>query len=127
MKAPMSRVLPTPVASAKQSEGNSRSKSATVGNSLRIADKRSLPHLVPFLGRRDLGNPVEDLQRVTPRRAQAQATGDGVDVAVHDLVDPGLRLWRNPDPTLAARDNQARSSSFGLQARPFCRTLERRP
>src|SRR5712692_10111544 len=37
MNAPVKRVLPTPVARAKQSEGNSRSKSATVGNSLRVA------------------------------------------------------------------------------------------
>src|ERR1035437_2063362 len=35
MNAPMSRVLPTPVASAKQKDGNSRSKSVTVGNSQR--------------------------------------------------------------------------------------------
>ena len=32
MKAPISRVLPTPVARAKQSEGKSRSKSVRVGN-----------------------------------------------------------------------------------------------
>ena len=36
-EAPMSRVLPTPVARAKQSEGNSRSKSVTEGNSLWMA------------------------------------------------------------------------------------------
>src|SRR5437870_6876041 len=36
MNAFMSRVLPTPVASAKQSDGNSFSKSVTDGNSLRI-------------------------------------------------------------------------------------------
>ena len=32
MKAPISRVLPTPVASAKHSEGKSRSKSESLGN-----------------------------------------------------------------------------------------------
>jgi hypothetical protein len=37
MNAPINRVLPTPVASAKQSEGKSRSKSVTVGNSLPMA------------------------------------------------------------------------------------------
>ena len=37
MKAPINRVLPTPVASAKHNEANSRSKSVTVGNSARIA------------------------------------------------------------------------------------------
>ena len=37
MNAPINRVLPTPVASAKQSEGKSRSKSVTVGNSLLMA------------------------------------------------------------------------------------------
>jgi len=36
MKAPISRVLPTPVASAKQSDGKSRSKEVTEGNSERI-------------------------------------------------------------------------------------------
>src|SRR5438132_1324692 len=36
MKAPISRVLPTPVASAKQSEGKSRSKSVSVGYSVRM-------------------------------------------------------------------------------------------
>ncbi len=36
MKAPMRRVLPTPVARAKQREGNSRSKSVTEGYSLRM-------------------------------------------------------------------------------------------
>ena len=39
MNAPMSRVLPTPVASAKQSEGKSRSKSVTVGNSRRMTSR----------------------------------------------------------------------------------------
>ena len=34
-------------------------------------------------GRRDLGDAVENLQRPALRRAQAQAAGDGVDVAVH--------------------------------------------
>ena len=82
MNAPISRVLPTPVASAKQSDGNSRSKSVTVGNSLRIAARRG-GHVVSLLGRHDLRDAVENLQRVALRRAQAQATGDGVDVAVH--------------------------------------------
>ena len=41
MKAPINRVLPTPVASAKQTDGNSRSKSVTVGNSLRIISSAS--------------------------------------------------------------------------------------
>src|SRR5574337_997771 len=49
MKAPISRVLPTPVASAKQSEGNSRSKSVTVENSLRIAASAA-SRSTPFLG-----------------------------------------------------------------------------
>lgn len=35
----LSRVLPTPVARAKHREGNSRSKSVNVGNSLLIAAK----------------------------------------------------------------------------------------
>src|SRR3990172_13273143 len=34
MNAPMSRVFPTPVERGKQSEGKSRSKSVTVGNSV---------------------------------------------------------------------------------------------
>ena len=37
MKAPISLVLPTPVARAKQKEGKSRSKFVTVGNSRCIA------------------------------------------------------------------------------------------
>src|ERR1039458_7649214 len=37
MTAPIKRVLPTPVASAKQSDANSRSKSVTEGNALWIA------------------------------------------------------------------------------------------
>src|SRR5690606_6426955 len=41
MKAPMSRVFPTPVASAKQTEGKSRSKSVTDSYSLRISSKAS--------------------------------------------------------------------------------------
>ncbi len=41
----MSRVLPTPVASAKHSEGNSRSKLVTVGNYWLIFAKRvSISH-----------------------------------------------------------------------------------
>ena len=80
MNAPISRVLPTPVASAKQSDGNSRSKSVTDGNSLRIAASAAATS-APFLRRHDLGDAVEDLQRVALRRAQAQAAGDGVDVA----------------------------------------------
>jgi hypothetical protein len=49
MKAPMSRVLPTPVAKAKHSDGNSRSKSVTVGNSLRIAASAAV-RSTAFLG-----------------------------------------------------------------------------
>src|SRR5262249_16911407 len=48
MNAPISRVLPTPVANAKQTEGNSRSKSVTVGNSLWMAARAvSTPALFP--------------------------------------------------------------------------------
>ena len=39
MNAPMSRVLPTPVASAKQSDGKSRSKSSTAGYPALIAPR----------------------------------------------------------------------------------------
>src|SRR3989338_5260684 len=49
MKAPMRRVLPTPVASAKQTEGNSRSKSVAVGNSLRIT-ARAFSRSTSFFG-----------------------------------------------------------------------------
>ncbi len=82
MKAPISRVLPTPVASAKQSDGNSRSKSVTDGNSLRMAARAAWTS-APFFGRRDLRDAVQDLQRPALRRAQAQPAGDGVDVTVH--------------------------------------------
>ena len=51
MKAPIRRVLPTPVAREKQSEGNSRSKSVTVGNSLWMAVSPAVRSL-PFLGGR---------------------------------------------------------------------------
>ena len=39
-----------------------------------------------FAGRGDLRDAVENLQRPALRRAQAQAAGDGVDVAVHPLL-----------------------------------------
>src|ERR1700688_704302 len=39
MNAPIRRVLPTPVASAKHSDGNSRSKSVTDGNSEWIVER----------------------------------------------------------------------------------------
>ena len=39
----------------------------------------------PLLGRGDLGDPVQDLQRPPLGWAQAQPPGDGVDVAVHAL------------------------------------------
>ena len=84
MNAPISRVLPTPVASAKQSDGNSRSKSVTVGNSLRMTSSACLD-VVAFVRRHDLGDAIQDLQRAALRRAQAQAAGDGVDMAVHRL------------------------------------------
>jgi len=49
MKAPINRVLPTPVASAKQSDGNSRSKFVTPGNSLWIAASAAATS-APFFG-----------------------------------------------------------------------------
>ena len=82
MKAPIRRVLPTPVARAKQREGNSRSK---VGDRRELAAdgrQRSLQVTV-FPWRRDLRDAVEDFQGTPLRRAQAQTAGNGVDVAVH--------------------------------------------
>ena len=84
MNAPMSRVLPTPVARAKQSDGNSRSKSVTDGNSLHDGLQGGLD-IHALLRRGDLRDPVQDLQRPPLRRAEAQPPGDGVDVAVHAL------------------------------------------
>ena len=52
-----------------------------------------------LLRRHDLGDAVEDFQRLPLRRAQAQAAGDGVDVAVHLphlLVRTGRLLRRLP-------------------------------
>ena len=70
MNAPINRVLPTPVASAKQSDGNSRSKSVTVGYSLRMIS--SAAGEVRRLARRnDFRDPIENFQRMTLRRTQA--------------------------------------------------------
>ena len=49
MKAPIRLVLPTPVARAKQSDGNSRSKSVTDGNSRHTASRAAWTS-TPFFG-----------------------------------------------------------------------------
>jgi len=81
MKASIKRVLPTPVARAKHSEGNSRSKSVTEGNSLAIAS--SAPPRSSSLPGGNFRNSVEDLQRPELRGAQAEAACNRVNVLVH--------------------------------------------
>ena len=70
MKAPISRVLPTPVASAKQSDGNSRSKSVTDGNSVRMASSAAT-RSAPFFGDAISVMRSQDLQGAALRRAKA--------------------------------------------------------
>ena len=77
----MSRVLPTPVARAKQSEGNSRSKSVTAGTRREWPPGRRRGRRLSWAG--NLRDAVEDFQRLALRRPQAEAAGDGVDVSVH--------------------------------------------
>ena len=50
MKAPINRVLPTPVASAKQTDGNSRSKSVMVGYSPRMTSSAAANSAALFGG-----------------------------------------------------------------------------
>ena len=91
MNAPISRVLPTPVARAKQTDGNSRSKSVTVGHSALIGLEGD-GGIVALLQRGQLGDAVQDLQRVALRGTQTEPAGDGVDLAMH------RRQSSNPRP-----------------------------
>ena len=66
-EAPIRRVLPTPVARAKQRDGNSRSKLVTDGNSARIA-ARAASTSTSFRGGRDLRHAVQYFERLALRR-----------------------------------------------------------
>ena len=88
MNAPISRVLPTPVARAKQSDGNlARSPDR---RKLGLDDLQGLGRVGRFLEIDDLADTVQNLQRLALRRAKAQAIGDGVDVLKAHSSPPSI-------------------------------------
>ena len=99
MKAPIKRVLPTPVARAKHTDRKSLSKSVTDGNSLWIDDSAAATS-VSFLGG-TIGNPVEDFQRQPLGRTQAEAACNRIYMAIHRITDVTL-LFRASAPLVRA-------------------------
>ena len=70
-----------------QRETHRREVTLKIGDGRELGSNRVQYNLnvMVFLGRRDLGDAIQNLQRAALRRAQTQPPGDGVDVTIHDF------------------------------------------